>query len=57
MSGAMTRSNFTVLKLIAGGTFSVWPFVGVLIGNTKAASGTDRTLTRPGRPKRAKKEV
>jgi hypothetical protein len=37
MNGAMTRSTFTVLKLIAGGTFSVWPFVGVLIGNTEAA--------------------
>jgi hypothetical protein len=37
MNGAMTRSTFTVLKLIAGGTFSVWPFVGVPIGNTKAA--------------------
>jgi len=36
MNGAMTRSTFTVLKLIAGGTFSVWLFVGVLIGNTKA---------------------
>jgi len=37
MNGVMTRSTFTVLKLIAGGTFSVWPFVGVPIGNTKAA--------------------
>ncbi len=31
------RSTFTVLKLIAGGTVSVWLFIGVLIGNTKAA--------------------
>jgi len=30
-------STFTVLKLIAGGTVSVWPFIGMLIGNTKAA--------------------
>jgi hypothetical protein len=57
MNGAMTRSTFTVLKLIAGGTFSVWPFVGVLIGNTKAELEPIVTLTGPGRPKLANKEV
>jgi len=53
----MTRSMFTVLKLIAGGTLSVWPFRWRANRKYQRGIRTDFTLTGPGRPKLAKKEV